>query len=83
MKEVTGKTKGTADQRRNTLVRLIEALAPREKHLSTSTWFVRVHIEDAERLADLLMPPLAKFDFLSVAQVSPTNRASRGDANLD
>lgn len=77
------KTKGTDAVRRHALVQLIEALAPRERHISTSTYVVRTRIAAADELIGLLVPPLdADLDGLHVSQISPTNRAHRGETGL-
>lgn len=81
IKNITGTTTGTYDQRRGALVELLESLPVNEKHTSTSTWRMELHIEKATDLAKLLVAPLAKVDFLSVAEVT-ANRARFGDADL-
>jgi hypothetical protein len=82
VKEEDAEARGTADQRRSALIRILDSLVRKEKHLSTSTWIVRLHMLDASDIICLLSPPLAPIDFLSVAQVSPRNRVTQGDANL-
>jgi hypothetical protein len=75
--------KGDEGSRRSALVEMLESLSPFEKHVSTSTWLVKSHIESAVDLANLLAPPLdTKIDFLAVAQVS-SNRTMIGDARLE
>ena len=76
--------KGTGDSRRAAIRAIIEALEPRERHISTSTYLVLVSIAKAETLIDLLMPPLdASLDGLHVRQASPTNGASRGQTGFE
>lgn len=58
IKEVKDPVKGTADQRREALVAILESLKPAEKHISTSTWIIRLHIEQAQAVTDLLAGPL-------------------------
>lgn len=82
IKDATSKTKGTAEQRRTALVAMIESLEPPEKHASTSTWIVRLHIKKAATALDLLKAPVASFDYLAIAQID-SNRAKFGNANLE
>jgi len=82
IKQIKDQTKGSSDQRRDALVGMLESLKPSEKHASTSTWIIRLYIERAEAVLDLLKGPMASSDFLAVAQIS-SNRASIGDAKLE
>ncbi|MDR6101789.1 hypothetical protein QE369_001986 [Agrobacterium larrymoorei] len=82
IKQGKDQTRGSSDQRRDALVAMLESLKPSEKHASTSTWIVRLYIERANTVLDLLKGPLASSDFLAVAQIDK-NRASVGDAKLE
>lgn len=74
--------KGGSAGRREALTELLKSLAPVERHQSTSSWIVRLHVEQAIEVANLLTPPLdVKRDFLSVAELT-ANRAAFGDAKL-
>lgn len=75
--------KGTEAERRSALVEIIESLKPVDKHLSTSTWLVRLHIQEATDIVNLLIGPLdAELDGLHVTRVSNTNRAAFGVTDL-
>ncbi len=82
IKNSTSKKRGKAEQRRSALIALLESLKPAEKHTSTSTWIISLHIESAEKILDLLKGPVAPFDYLAIAEVGP-NRAKFGDADLE
>lgn len=82
IKQVKDQTKGSSDQRRDALVAMLESLKPSEKHASTSSWIIRLYIERANTVLNLLKGPLASSDFLAVAQIDK-NRASVGDAKLE
>lgn len=77
-------TKGTEAQRRDALIEIIQSLKPVEKHLSTSTWLVRLNIQQAPKICDLLAGPLdGKLDGLHVTHASRENRAAFGTTELD
>jgi hypothetical protein len=74
---------GTGADRRGALVEIIESLKPVEKHLSTSTWLVRLHIQEASDIRNHLIGPLdANLDGLHVTHASKTNRAAFGTSEL-
>ncbi|MGC5796028.1 hypothetical protein [Sphingomonas sp. NFX23] len=74
---------GTEAERREGLTTILESMKPVDRHISTSTWLLRLHIQDAETVKDLLCGPLdGKIDGLHVSQVSPRNRAAFGVTNL-
>lgn len=81
IKGVTGERTGTSDHRREALTTILDSLSPRETHLSTSTWIVRLYIPEATAVLKLLKAPLAQWDFLAVAEVGD-NRSKFGDADL-
>lgn len=81
VKGVTHIKAGSSAERRVALVKLLESINVLEKHVSTSTWIIRVHIGKARELKRLLTPPLVKEDFLLVAHTG-TNRSHFGDAGL-
>jgi hypothetical protein len=75
--------KGTDAQRRSALIEIIESMRPVEKHLSTSTWLVRLHIQTATQVRDFLTGPLdVELDGLHVTHSSRDNRAAFGTTDL-
>ena len=73
---------GADAERRAGLTKLIEGLPAREKHHSTSSWIVELHIPKAQEIAKLLAPPIdPAIDYLSVMEVK-RNRHQIGDAKL-
>ncbi|MBO9501630.1 hypothetical protein [Brevundimonas sp. A19_0] len=73
--------KGTYDERRNALLKRIEALAGAKWHLSTSVWKVRSRRTSATLLTLLSVPLEKRVDFLSVTAVGTTR--TFGDARLE
>ncbi|USI71505.1 hypothetical protein [Sphingomonas morindae] len=82
IKEVMGQKTGDPGHRREALTAMLESLSPHEKHTSTSTWIVRLHVPSASDVLKLLKAPLAQWDFLSVAEIGD-NRSKFGDADLE
>lgn len=81
--DTDSKTKGGGNGRREAIRAILEALQPRERHISTSTYLISVYIQDANKLIDLLTPPLdLALDGLHVRQAHRTNGTHRGSTGL-